>query len=55
MNVSTEQNIFETESSKADTPRHARTSIWVRPQIQRLAAGSAEDGFNNNPDGFQPS
>lgn len=29
--------------------------MWVRPAVTRLAAGSAEDGANNIPDGGQPS
>ncbi len=28
---------------------------WVAPEVRRMAAGSAEDGFNNIPDGGQPS
>jgi hypothetical protein len=28
---------------------------WVKPEVKKLEAGSAEDGFNNIPDGGQPS
>lgn len=28
---------------------------WIRPAVQRLAAGSAEDGFGPQPDGGLPS
>lgn len=31
------------------------TGRWVRPAVSRLAAGSAEDGAIDNPDGGQPS
>lgn len=28
---------------------------WIEPRVRRMAAGSAEDGFGNLPDGGQPS
>jgi hypothetical protein len=28
---------------------------WTTPDVRRMTAGSAEDGFNNIPDGGQPS
>lgn len=30
-------------------------SRWVKPAVRKMAAGSAEDGFGNLPDGGQPS
>ena len=28
---------------------------WVKPEVLKMAAGSAEDGFGALPDGGQPS
>jgi hypothetical protein len=44
------------ESSEAgDGLVNRRGALWVRPSVNRLAAGSAEDGNNNKPDNAQPS
>ena len=51
MEASEQPNAIETgiDLAKRGTGR------WMRPAVIRLAAGSAEDGFNNNPDNAQPS
>jgi hypothetical protein len=54
MNVSTKHGPSGNEATAVDADRSA-TATWVRPEIRRLAAGSAEDGFNASPDGFDPS
>jgi hypothetical protein len=39
----------------SDRSRREAGHEWVRPAVTRLAAGSAEDGNNTQPDGGQPS
>ncbi len=42
-------------SEKQPDRRHDEKREWTAPQVRRMAAGSAEDGFGNKPDGGQPS
>lgn len=35
-----------TEQRKSDEQK-----VWTKPQLQRMSAGSAENGLNTNPDG----
>ena len=54
MNVSTKHGLTGTEATAVEADRSA-TASWVRPEIRRLAAGSAEDGFSTTPDGVPGS
>jgi hypothetical protein len=52
--METSQHPSETFEIGADAAERG-SGRWIRPAVSRLAAGSAEDGFNNNPDNAQPS
>jgi hypothetical protein len=43
------------EAEDQTTPPTGERREWVRPVLQRIAAGSAEVGDGFNPDGFVPS
>jgi hypothetical protein len=43
---------MKTPMTKTET---APRAAWTAPVVRKLAAGSAEDGADNTPDGAQPS
>lgn len=43
--------VEEQQGGQCGQPKHE----WVKPEVRYLAAGAAEVGDGNNPDGFEPS
>jgi hypothetical protein len=49
------QEIVSEHAEASEVAERAPSAVWIRPEIRRLAAGSAEDGVGTTPDGVTPS